>query len=102
VLIGIVPKGQLTPVQNETPLGARKEQLIMTHKRAHDAILHSQMMMIKDTTFAMHHKGDQVWLDTKNLKTTHPTHKLQAKRYGPFKIINILSHMAYQLQLPKT
>jgi hypothetical protein len=76
VLIGIVPKAQLTPVQNETPLRARKEQLKMIHKRAYDAILHSQMMMIKDTTFIMHHKGDQVWLDAKNLKTTHPTHKL--------------------------
>jgi hypothetical protein len=57
VLIGIVPKAQLTPVQNETPLGARKEQLTMTHKRAYDTILHSQMIMIKDTTFIMHHKG---------------------------------------------
>jgi hypothetical protein len=45
----------------------------------------------------MHHKGDQVWLDAKNLKTTHPTHKLWAKRYGPFKVINVLSHVAYQL-----
>jgi hypothetical protein len=97
VLIGIVPKAQLTPVQNKTPLGARKEQLTMIRKRAYDAILHSQMMMIKDTTFIMHHKGDQVWLDAKNLKTTHPTHKLQAKRYGTFKVIDILSHVAYHL-----
>jgi hypothetical protein len=102
VLIGIVPKAQLTPVQNETLLGARKEQLTMTRKKAYNAILYSQMMMIKDTTFITHHKGDQVWLDTKNLKTTHPTHKLQAKRYGPFKVINVLSHVAYQLQLPNT
>jgi hypothetical protein len=76
VLIGIVPKAQLTPIQNKTPLGARKEQLKMTHKRAYDAILHSQIMMIKDITFITHHKGDQVWLNAKNLKITHPTHKL--------------------------
>jgi hypothetical protein len=78
-LIGIVPKAQLTPILNETPLGARKEQLTIIHKRAYNAILHSQMMMIKDTTFITYHKGDQVWLDAKNLKMTHPTHKLQAK-----------------------
>jgi Chromo (CHRromatin Organisation MOdifier) domain len=41
-----------------------------------------------------------VWLDAKNLKTTHPTHKLRAKRYGPFMVTNALSHVAYQLQLP--
>jgi hypothetical protein len=75
-LIGVVPKAQLTPVQNETPVGARKEQLATTCKKAHNAILHSQIMMIKDTTFVTHCKGDQVWLDAKNLKTTHPTHKL--------------------------
>jgi hypothetical protein len=60
------------------------------------------MMMVKDTTFVTHHEGDQVWLDAKNLKTTHPTHKLQAKQYGPFKVTKAISHMAYQLQLPKT
>jgi hypothetical protein len=101
-LIGVVPKAQLTPGQNETPVGTRKEQLATTRKRAHDAILHSQMMMIKDTTFLTHRKGDQVWLDAKNLKTTHPTHKLCAKRYGPFKVTKAISHVAYQLQLPKT
>ena len=57
-------------------------------------------MMIKDTTFKSYQEGDLVWLDVKNLKMTHPTHKLQAKRYGLFKIINALSHVVYQLQLP--
>jgi hypothetical protein len=60
------------------------------------------MMMINDTTFVTHHKGDQVWLNTKNLKMTHPTHKLRAKQYGLFKITKVVSHMVYQLQLPKT
>ena len=43
-----------------------------------------------------------MWLDAKNLKTTHPTHKLRAKRYGPFKVTNVISHAAYQLQIPKS
>jgi hypothetical protein len=60
------------------------------------------MMMVKDTNFVTHHKGDHVWLDAKNLRITHPTHKLRAKRYGPFKIIKAISHVAYQLQLPPT
>jgi hypothetical protein len=65
-------------------------------------MLHSQMMMIKDTNFITHHEGDQVWLDAKNLKMTHPTHKLRAKRYEPFKVTKAISHVAYQLQLPMT
>jgi Chromo (CHRromatin Organisation MOdifier) domain len=68
--------------------------------KAHEAILHSQMMMIKNSTFRAYQIGDRVWLDARNLKTTHPTHKLRAKRYGPFKVTNALSHVAYQLQLP--
>jgi hypothetical protein len=35
-----------------------------------------------------------------NLKTTHLMHKLQAKRYGPFQISKVISHVAYQLKLP--
>jgi len=62
-LIGVIPKAQLTPVRTETPIGARKEQLATIRRRAHDAILHSQMMMIKDTTFVTHQKGEKVWLD---------------------------------------
>ncbi len=57
-------------------------------------------MMIKDTSFQSYQTGKKVWLEAKNLKTTHSMHKLRAKRYGPFKITNPLSHVAYQLQLP--
>ena len=41
-----------------------------------------------------------MWLDAENLHTTHPTHKLWPKRYGPFKISKVLSYIAYQLRLP--
>ena len=58
------------------------------------------MMMTRDTSFKGYQKGDKVWLDAKNLKTTHPTHKLRAKRYGPFKVSDVISHVAYQLQIP--
>jgi hypothetical protein len=76
ILIGTIPRAQLAPLQTEAPHGTRMEQLVTLQQKAHDAILHSQIMMIKDINFVTHHKGDQVWLDTKNLKMTHPTHKL--------------------------
>ena len=54
----------------------RREKFKSLYKKAHDMILHSQIMMIKETTFKAYQKGNQVWLGTKNLKITHPTHKL--------------------------
>jgi hypothetical protein len=41
-----------------------------------------------------------MWLDSKNLKTTHPITKLCPKHYRPFKVTKALSHVAYQLDLP--
>ena len=32
----------------------------------------------------------------------HSTHKLHAKRYGPFTVSKAISHVAYQLKLPGT
>jgi hypothetical protein len=35
-------------------------------------------------------EGDQVWLDRKNLKTSHPFTKLAPKQYGPFPVVSKL------------
>jgi hypothetical protein len=98
-LIGVIPRGESTPLRNESP---RLGHVLEVRKRAQEAMLHSQMLLIKDNSFRAYQKGEKVWLDAKNLRTTHPTHKLRAKRYGPFKVTNALSHVAYQLQLPPT
>jgi hypothetical protein len=44
--------------------------------------------------------GQRVWLEGKNLTTTHPTVKLAPKRYGPFQISKVISPVVYQLTLP--
>jgi len=44
--------------------------------------------------------GDQVWLEGKHLKFPHQKTKLNPKRYGPFKIIKMISPVAYQIELP--
>ncbi len=43
---------------------------------------------------------EQVWLDTPHLKLPHQKAKLTPKRLGPFKIIQEISPVAYQLELP--
>jgi hypothetical protein len=101
VLIGVIPKEQFLDTRGgnlETP----KEQLRELQWKAYNVILQGQMLMIKDTIFKAYQKGELVWLDARNLKATHPTHKLRAKQYGPFKFSEIISHIAYQLQLPPT
>jgi hypothetical protein len=45
-------------------------------------------------------EGQQVWLEGKNLTTTHPTVKLVPRRYGPFQISKVISPVTYQLILP--
>ena len=45
-------------------------------------------------------KGDQVWLEAKNLKLSH-SKKITTKREGPFKIIEVLGPVNYRLKLPE-
>jgi hypothetical protein len=49
--------------------------------------------------------GDQVWLNAKNITTRRPSHKLENKRLGPFKVIEddqLKSKYAVRLQLPES
>ena len=99
LLIGVIPRA-VKEASNQTPLSDRRKMFEDIRRHAQEAILHSQMLLIKDTAFHPFREGEQVWLDAKNLQTTHPMHKLRSKRYGPFKISKVLSHVAYQLELP--
>jgi hypothetical protein len=59
----------------------RKQQFFQARKQAHDAIKAAQELLQKETKFQAYQKGDQVWLEGKNLRTTHPTHKLRDKHW---------------------
>ena len=45
-------------------------------------------------------EGDMVWLDGHNIKTEQPTAKLAPRRHGPFPIKQVMSPVAYRLELP--
>ena len=45
--------------------------------------------------------GATVWLNTKNIKTSRPSKKLDHKRLGPFKILERVSTSAFRLELPR-
>ena len=45
--------------------------------------------------------NDEVWLDTRNMKTKRPSKKLSDKFDGPFLITKIINPHAYKLELPR-
>jgi hypothetical protein len=46
--------------------------------------------------------GSKVWLNTKNIKTSRPSKKLDHKRLGPYKILEKISDTAFRLELPRS
>jgi len=69
-------------------------------EQAQSAIKKVQGMYKQKGTFSPYEKGDKVWLEAKNLRTTHPTTTLRPLRYGPFEITDVISDTTYRLQLP--
>lgn len=45
-------------------------------------------------------QGDLVWLEGKNITTTHPTAKLAPKQHGPFEVLESLRPVTFKLKLP--
>jgi len=54
----------------------------------------------KRTPAPVYKPGDQVYLDTSDIKTTHPSPKLSHCRLGPFEIECQVGPLAYRLKLP--
>ena len=46
-------------------------------------------------------EGQQVWLKAKNISLTYGSSKLAPQCHGPFKILRVISPVAYELELPK-
>jgi hypothetical protein len=62
----------------------------------------TEVMKCKGPPFASQKfsKGQLVWLEGTNIKTTHPKVKLSPRRHGPFKIVTTTATNS-RLQLPK-
>ena len=53
-----------------------------------------------EVPLAQYKPRDQVWLEATHLKLLHQGSKLNQKWYGPFKILNAISPVAFKLDLP--
>ena len=77
----------------------RLQVLKQAQEEAKDA-LRKAADMVLPTRFEPYQTGDKVWLEGRNLSTTHPSSKLAPRRYGPFPITRVVSRTSYQLKLP--
>ena len=67
---------------------------------AHE-LARSRMADRRKSNFIPFKKGDKVWLDSRNLKTTYHK-KMKPKQEGPFKITEVLGPVTYRLKIPAT
>jgi hypothetical protein len=108
LLMGHTPNVWQTKMTSTLPdLAWHKEWLLVTRDRTQEAIKKAQKMVMKRNVqqkgrraYKLYWEGDLVWLDGKNLHTSHPTQKLAPKRYGPFKVVDIVNLVSFRLELP--
>ena len=73
-----------------------REEALAAHELAR-----SCMAGRRKNTFIPFEKGQKVWLDSQNLKTSYHK-KIGPKREGPFEIDEVLGPVTYQLKLPSS
>ena len=86
---------------------ARLEALQRARKEAQASLeIAAEAMRIQHDRFGTElppfKKGDQVWLDGKNIHTDHPSEKLRPKRFGPFEIKDTIGTVNFRLKLPNS
>ena len=81
-------------------LEKRKKQLKEAQLQAQEAMMQAQQGWIKEAHHKLYAKGEKVWLEGRNLRTSHPTTKLRPKRFGPVMITKVLGPTTYRLDLP--
>jgi hypothetical protein len=79
-----------------TTLLHNRQEALAAHELAR-----SRMADRRKSMFTPFKKGDQVWLDSRNLKTTYHK-KMKLKREGLFTITEVLGPVTYRLKLPTT
>jgi len=102
--MGYIPQAHQPDRPSRMPeVQKRKEQLWEVRKQAQESMMQAQQSWAKEKRpYKPYAKGEKVWLEGKNLRTSHPTTKLRPRRFGPFKIMEVLGPTTYWLDLLRT
>jgi Chromo (CHRromatin Organisation MOdifier) domain len=99
--MGYLPCAHQPTQEGEVPaVEERKRLMKQAREDTHEAMAKAQSFWNKRTTFRPYQKGQKVWIEGTNIRTTHPTAKLCTKRFGPFRITEVISPVTYRIQLP--
>ncbi len=100
LLIGLEPpatpnqvEGTSNPLAEQRVQQLRERQILATQALNRAANGHAP-------TDSRWKKGQEVWLDAKNLSLPYRSVKLAPRRHGPFQIEEVVSPVAYWLRLP--
>jgi transposase InsO family protein len=106
LILGIQPRA--IPETFETTQYASIEDKMTSLERtrkeaiaAHELAANRMAARIR-STFKPFEKGQQVWLDSKNLAMPYATKKMAPRCEGPFTITEVLGPVSYRLKLPAT
>ena len=100
LIIGINLTASIRTPEDSVP--AVQKQLLMLNESWSDAQKALQQHIKPINPFKTFAPGDKVWLDACNLKIRTPSRKLSPRRYGPFKVLQKISPVAYCIELPQT
>jgi hypothetical protein len=101
LLMGYHPRADWNSSPSPLPqVTLRLDQLKQARDTAQQLMIKAQQSWVKHRDTPKYKEGDQVWLEGKNLRLNQPTAKLAPRRHGPFKVIQVLSPVSYQLALP--
>jgi hypothetical protein len=101
VLMGYHPRADWTGTRSAIPrVTTRLEQYNEAWRKAQELMRRVQQSWVCHCDTPKYKVGDQVWLEGRHLHTNQPTVKLAPKRHGPFKVIQVMSPVNYQLELP--
>ena len=74
--------------------------MIVCQENLHHAQKLQKQRHDKNTKPKSYAPGDEVWLNSKNLKTKW-NWKLEAKFFGPFRVLHLVEKQAYKIELSK-
>ena len=107
---GVEPPPALPPSSAKAKLDAQSADAFANRMEELHLYLREQMTWAqatyersvakRRTPAPMYQPGDEVWLDTRNLKTERPAKKLDSKHIGPLKVLERIHANAYRLELP--